>query len=128
MVMNASVAYVGAVMSRHFRTLVTVLVAAQILLSAPVVAAVTFDAETPGTASMPCADMMPAAADGEPCPCCPDGVENAAGCLSACLSTLGATPMTTPAFASGESAKAMTTLAVPLARAAEPPIEPPPIR
>jgi hypothetical protein len=115
-------------MSRHFRALIHVLVAAQILLSAPVVAAVTVDPAATSAASMPCADFMPAAADGEPCPCCPDGVENAAGCLSACMAMLGAIPMATQPPASTVSAKTTTCLAVPLALAAEPPLKPPPIR
>jgi hypothetical protein len=115
-------------MSRHVRTLIHILIAAQILLSAPVASAVTLDSGATSSASMPCAASMPAAAEGDSCPCCPDGIENAAGCLSACLAMLGATPMATLPPAAAESAKAIAPLAVPLAHAAEPPLKPPPIR
>jgi hypothetical protein len=128
MVMRAASAYLAILMSRYFRALIHVLIAAQILLSAPVVAAVTVDSAATSSASMPCADFMPAAADGEPCPCCPDGVENAAGCLSACMAMLGAISLATLPPASAMSARPATSLTVPLALAAEPPLKPPPIR
>jgi hypothetical protein len=114
-------------MSRRFRTLIHVLVAAQILLSAPVWA-VTFDSAATSSANMPCADSMPASAGDECCPCCPDGVGSVAGCLSACLAMLGAIPTAMMPIAAAESTDAITALAVSLAHAAEPPLKPPPIR
>lgn len=128
MVIGAALAYVAVLMSRHFRALIHVLVATQILLSAPVVAGLTVDSAATTSASMPCADFMPAAADGEPCPCCPDGVDTIGGCLSACMAMLGAIPMATPPPSSAMSAKPSPSLTVQLALAAEPPLKPPPIR
>ena len=108
--------------------LIHVLVAAQLLLSAPVVSAVTSDSAATSSAGMLCADSMPAMADGDSCPCCPDGVENPAGCLTACMAMVGAIPMAPSPPAAAEAARAITPLAVPLAHAAEPPLKPPPIR
>jgi hypothetical protein len=115
-------------MSRRFRALIFVLVAAQVLLSAPVVAAVTNTPDAAGMAGMPCDELMPAMADGEPCPCCPDGIDSAASCLSACVAALGAiSSLTLPGVVMTSStsiAESQTSLAC----AAEPPLNPPPIR
>jgi hypothetical protein len=121
-------AYVVRVMSRHFRALIHVLVAAQVLLSAPVVAAVTNSPDSAGMSGMPCDDLMPATADGDPCPCCPDGVDSAASCLSACVAALGAiSALTLPAVVTTSSTSIATTQTS-VACAAEPPLKPPPIR
>jgi hypothetical protein len=125
---RAREAYVVRVISRHFRVLIHVLVAAQVLLSAPVVAAVTHAPDAAGMSGMPCQDSMPAMADGEPCPCCPDGIDSAASCLSACVAALGSISTMTLPRAITSSSKSIGTSSVPLACAAEPPLKPPPIR
>jgi hypothetical protein len=119
------------VVPRHFRFLIHALVAAQIFLSAPVVAAMTSPAgTTTGTSmsGMPCDDFMPATLDGEPCPCCPDGVDSAAACLSACAASVGATSEQLLPLVIVTSTAAFAPVNVPVACAAEPPLKPPPIR
>jgi hypothetical protein len=116
----------GIVNRRRIRSLIYVLVAGQLLLSAPIVTAMA--PSTSGSAAeMPCADSMQNADDSKPCPCCPDGTASMAACLSACTAT-AATP---PTFSIQVSQViTMPTIAgdfVYLAELADPPLKPPPI-
>ena len=108
---------------KRFRPLIYVLAAAQLLLSGPVVSALS---AANASAESDCADMM-MGPDADHCPCCPEGVTTMGECLSACtaafaavgtpaifVSTLSSFPASTPAFA-------------PLVMLADPPIKPPPI-
>ena len=62
---------------RFIRSLIYVLVAGQVLLSAPIASAMAGDTAA-ATSEMPCADSMPQTEDSEPCPCCLDGTVGAA--------------------------------------------------
>ena len=126
--MNCVQAYVARVVSRCFRVLIHVLVAAQVFLSAPVVAGVASPSNGTSMSGMPCGENMPATQDGEPCPCCPDGVDGAAACLSACAASVGAISVLILPLVTMTSTPAFAALNVPLACAAEPPLKPPPIR
>jgi hypothetical protein len=115
----------GIVNLRRVRSLIYVLVAGQLLLSAPIVTAMA--PSTSGAAEMPCADSMQKPDDSKPCPCCPDGTASMAACLSACAATVAAPltlsiqvsrVITMPAIAGGFSY---------LAELADPPLKPPPI-
>lgn len=109
---------------KRYRLLVHVLVAAQLLLSAPVVTALT--ASTPGS-TPPCADMM-MTGDSHPCPCCPDDVSSIAQCLSACTQAASQVGSTTPSITRHSPPLASAPAFNPLPVAADPPIKPPPIR
>jgi hypothetical protein len=114
------------VKQRVFRTIVHVLVAAQLLLSAPVVSALA-NSMASGASEMPCADIMPPDPGSDPCPCCPDGDMNEAACLSACMASMGA--IATQAF-SAVLANAVSGPLPPEVRIvhiADPPLKPPPI-
>jgi hypothetical protein len=116
----------GVVNRRRVRSLIYVLVAGQLLLSAPIVTAMA--PSTSGSAAqMPCADSMPKADEPKPCPCCPDGTTHMAGCLSAC--TISAA---VPAALSIHVAQVVTLTVVVAgstsrAELADPPPNPPPI-
>jgi hypothetical protein len=92
-----------------FRFIIHVLIAAQLLLSAPIYA-------------------VPAAADQDCCPCCPDGAQGVAACLSACTASVGAISTFAP-----YSVALIATAAPPgprtrgVAEIADPPLKPPPI-
>jgi hypothetical protein len=103
-----------------------VLVAGQLLLSAPIVTAMA-QSTNGSAAEMPCADSMQKADDSKPCPCCPDGTASMAACLSACTAT-GAAPPTLSIQVS--QVITMPTIAGDfsyLAELADPPLKPPPI-
>lgn len=113
------------VKTRLCRPLVYVLVAAQLLLSAPVVNA--FAASEPARAmSAACAAGMQVPGTADKCACCPDGVS-----MSACLATCSA------AAAIATTVRAMTVSIVAgviadkpvatLVSLADPPLKPPPI-
>ena len=111
---------------RFIRTLIYVLVAGQVLLSAPIASAMGNGANA-ATAEMPCADSMPQTDDSKPCPCCPDGTSSVAACLSACTASVAALPAL--------AVNAVRTVALPspvaafpqIADLADPPLKPPPI-
>jgi len=111
---------------RRARSLIYVLVAGQLLLSAPIVTAMA-PSTSGGAAEMPCADSMQKADDSKPCPCCPDGTASMSACLSVCTATAAAPPalsiqvsqvITMPTIAGDFSY---------LAELADPPLKPPPI-
>jgi hypothetical protein len=107
------------------RTLIYVLVLAQVSLSPPVVAAIAF--ESASTSEMPCADSMPATSDGKACPCCPDDIRGVSACLSACA---GAAATISTVVLARAVATSMATPAAPRVRLialADPPLKPPPI-
>ena len=110
---------------RHFRRIALALVAAQVLLSAPVGSALASIAAA--SDSTHCAGMMPAADHSESCPCCPDGETGMAACLSACLASAGAIPsLVLPQAGS----TLLPTVPLPLVHRvdlADPPLNPPPI-
>jgi hypothetical protein len=112
-----------AFVKRIFRPLLYVLIAAQLLLSAPVVSALS---AASASNAIPCADMM--MGDTEPCPCCPEGTESMAQCLSACAAAFGFVVAHSGFVAEPEPSSASAPLFAPLAVFSEPPIKPPPIR
>lgn len=115
----------GPVKRCYFRPLVYVLVAAQLLLSAPVVSAAA--AGSSSIAEMPCADSMPTAEKFDHCPCCPDGVTTMAGCMSACAVTATALGTTIAHVHRSPVVPIATTVFNNLAESADPPLKPPPI-
>jgi hypothetical protein len=119
----ARTAYVQPVRS-FSKTLIYVLIAAQLLLALPAMAS----AQTGASAAheMPC-DEMPMPAGDDPCPCCPDGANSMTDCLVAC--TLAATAA--PSLSSGQAAFAAAPPIVEIFHSfdapADPPLNPPPI-
>jgi hypothetical protein len=113
------------VIRRHFRRIVFLLVAAQVLLSAPVGSALASMAAAADSSH--CAGMMPPGDHAESCPCCPDGETGTAACLSACMASAGAIA----AFVLPRTHAAIVPAApLPLvhrADLADPPLNPPPI-
>jgi hypothetical protein len=112
-----------AFVKTFIRPLLYVLIAAQLLLSAPVVSALT---AASASNAMPCADMV--MGDTEPCPCCPEGTESMAQCLSACAAAIGCVTAHSGFVSEPEPSSSSAPLFAPLAVFAEPPIKPPPIR
>ena len=117
----------GTVNRRIARPFVHVLVAAQLLLSAPVVTAMAPVANA-HSADMPCADSMPKADDSKPCPCCPDGTTSVAGCLSACTAVTAVPPTLSILASSATAMPAIVPASPSFADWADPPLKPPPIR
>ena len=117
---------VGLVNKRLIRPLVCLLVAGQLLLSAPMVPAMA-PASGSDPAEMPCADSMPRAADTDSCPCCPDGVSDLAACLSACAASVGSISSLVVPVVSMTAVPTVAAAIVHVATAADPPLKPPPI-
>ena len=116
----------GTVNRRLVRSFIYVLVAAQLLLSAPVVTALS--PSTSGSATeMPCADSMPNADDSKPCPCCPDGTTNMAGCLSACTASAATPPTLSIQVSDVATMPAIVVAPSSVTELADPPLKPPPI-
>jgi hypothetical protein len=103
------------------RILVYVVITAQVLLSAPVISAISADNLS---SSMPCAELMAETED--PCPCCPDD-GGVAACLSACTASVGAVSSLyiQPTRVTGSDPQ--TVPPVFLTSTADPPLKPPPI-
>jgi hypothetical protein len=114
-----------AVKTRLLRPLVYVLVAAQLLLSAPVVSA--FAASKPASAmSAACASEMHVPGDASKCPCCPD-MASMSACLATCTAAaaiMTAEPATTSPVVASAIAAAPVAALVSLS---DPPLKPPPI-
>ena len=111
---------------RFIRALVYVLVAGQLLLSAPIASA--FSSNTATAASeMPCADSMPQPDDSKPCPCCPEGTVGVAACLSACTGSIASIPSLEIRVSRAPLVEASPLATVPIAEFADPPLKPPPI-
>jgi hypothetical protein len=107
------------------RSLIYVLIAAQVLLSAPVVAAMSASAGATA-AKMPCADSMTPAPDSQPCPCCTDG-DTVAKCLSTCTAAVGMISSVKVLHLSFSFENAPAPHSVSLPVSADPPLKPPPI-
>ena len=110
--------------SRPARSLVYLLIAAQLLLAVPA-AAFSVAAATPSTAD--CAGM-PMDHDDDHCPCCPDGVTTTLDCLASCTMAAAVLP-SVPVIAQAvlPAAPVSRSLAE-LAAFESPPLKPPPIR
>jgi len=116
-----------AFVKRRLRPLIYLLVAAQLLLSAPVVNALAAvpasDAET-----MECAGHMSATQHADGCPCCPDGAGTHASCLAACTAHVGAMPSLLLPEIANTTAAPVTRLVDTAGAIDDPPLKPPPIR
>jgi len=111
---------------RFIRALVYVLVAGQVLLSAPVASAMGNGASA-AVAEMPCADSLPQTDESNPCPCCPEGTSGVAACLSACTASVAALPTTVAQLKPTAAVPALAPVSLPAADLSEPPLKPPPI-
>jgi len=111
---------------RLFRSLIYVLVAGQLLLSAPMVSAMSAG-QSAASSERPCADSMHHARDSHPCPCCPDQGKGDAACLSACTASVAATSSLQLPAVSTTHLPPPDDVAVHTARASDPPLDPPPI-
>jgi hypothetical protein len=111
---------------RLVRTLLYVLVAGQVLLSAPIASAMSMGANA-ASAEMPCADSMPQADDSKPCPCCPDGTSSVAACLSACTAAAAALPALAVDAVRAATLPSPVAASPQIADLADPPLKPPPI-
>ena len=115
---------------RLLRTLIYVLVTAQVVSFAPlgVSTASTAPHGSAAGSEMACADAMHAGDQSKKsCPCCPDGANRAAACSSACTATAAAIPalvLPTVRSSSGPIRIASSTARADLP---DPPLKPPPI-
>jgi hypothetical protein len=112
----------GDMVRRLFRPLLYVIALMQ-LVSTPV-----FATAVPAGAGdeMPCHGVMAPADEGQ-CPCCPDGVDSAAGCLAGCAGAT-ATPLDLDFPIVAEHVDAIADLEViSNGDLADPPLKPPPI-
>jgi len=115
--------------TRWHRILIRVLVVAQLLAAAPLVNALPIADHAD---AMPCAESMgmtAAPADGDECPCCPDGADSLRDCLASC--TLAATALPVDFMLTRTAAPALRVDAAPFAplhSRSDPPLKPPPIR
>ncbi len=120
-------------MTRRFiRTLVHILVAAQVLLGAPAVNAYAPAASAAAQSNDEhCAGMMaqdaPRTGNEPACPCCPEGGTQEASCFSSCLATPGASPGLASSAVRRISAAPASVTSVQPASLSEPPLKPPPI-
>jgi hypothetical protein len=106
------------------RPVIYLMVAAQLLLSAPMANA--FDRLAQGD-GLPCMEQMAAATDGSDCPCCPDGSQSLAGCLSACLTSAAVAPTILASASPAEYIEIRGTDITEVIRSGEAPLKPPPI-
>jgi hypothetical protein len=112
---------------RFIRTLIYVLVAGQVLLSAPIASAMGGNAPSAAAAEMPCADSMPQTDDSTPCPCCPDGTSSMAACLSACTGSAATLPALAVNVVRPVALPSPAVAFPQIADLADPPLKPPPI-
>jgi len=113
------------VKNRLLRPLVYVLVAAQLLLSAPVVNA--FAAGEPASAmAAACAGEMMHADHAGKCPCCPDGMSMSA-CLATCATAAAIAPVLLVTTVSVVTTLIADAPVAALVSLAAPPLKPPPI-
>jgi hypothetical protein len=113
--------------NRWKRTLVRILVVAQLLAAAPFASAFPVEKHPD---SMPCAGMMDMAnlpADSHECPCCPDGTDSIAACLSACVAAVGISSSFTFTLIRGDTPRARLPIVTAHSRVSDPPTKPPPI-
>jgi hypothetical protein len=107
------------------RKLAWFLLALQLLLSAPLAAAYADIASADREDH--CAGMTYAGDGGDPCPCCPDGVEGTAACLSACAASVGAITSISFEFGPDDRPAVLHPSAKHRADRSDPPLKPPPI-
>jgi len=105
------------------RILIQLLVVAQLLTAAPLTVA---QPAAEGAGAMPCAEMMDMA-DADDCPCCPEGADSVAACLSACVAAAGMTPSFTFSLARADKPRVCLPMAIAHSRLSDPPTKPPPI-
>lgn len=114
-----------SVKTRLLRPIVYLLVAAQLLLSAPVASALA-TSQPAKAMTADCAGEMAGKHDAGKCPCCPDGVS-----MSACLATCTAAAAVAPAVRIEKPPVhvdvSVTPPATEFASIADPPLKPPPI-
>ena len=113
-------------MRRWLKPLIYTLVLGQVLLSAPMVNAMS-GATGSDHAEMACADSMPHAADSGSCPCCPEGDLGTAACLSSCAATLAAVSTIEFSSVAPDAAALPDAPLVHVAQVSDPPLKPPPI-
>ena len=119
---------------RLLRTLVYVLVTAQVLSFAPVAAAGVPE-ESSASTQMPCAatmadtmaDTTADKGDSKSCPCCPDGTKGVAACLSTCTASVGAIAALVIPVANTSSGPIRVAFSTARADLPDPPLKPPPI-
>ena len=120
---SAGLAAIVPVVNRIARSVVFLLIAAQLLLAVPAMAGVTGAA---ASATADCADM-PGAHGDRHCPCCPDGASSVAGCMSACTAA-SALPALLPTIAVDRVAELVRHPTFEfISSLADPPLKPPPI-
>jgi hypothetical protein len=110
---------------RSFRKIAHLLVAAQVLLSAPMGTALAAMAGAADSAA--CEGMMHATDGSDPCPCCPEGDTNTAACLSACAASAGMVETIAAIQANSTIVLAAPRALGSLVSLADPPVTPPPI-
>ena len=106
------------------RPVIHLIVAAQLLLSAPMANALDWLAQGDG---VPCMEQMATASDGSGCPCCPDGSQSLAGCLTACLASAAIAPTILASTVPAGHIEIRRTPITEVIRSGEPPLKPPPI-
>jgi hypothetical protein len=112
---------------RWKRILVRVLAVAQLVSAAPVVSALP---AAPASNEMPCAEMMGMGtkhADSGDCPCCPEGADSVAACLSACAASACITATFSLPMLSAGTPLAPRPIVIAHSRLFDPPLKPPPI-
>jgi hypothetical protein len=100
------------------------LAATQLLLCAPMVNALDLMAQG---AAMPCMEQMGEASEDSDCPCCLDGAQSLAGCLSVCLAAAAIAPTVVISSAPVRHIESREIPATRVTRLGEPPLKPPPI-
>lgn len=113
---------------RFFRPLIQLLVVAQVLSLVPAIpAAATAESHATPAAAMPCAGHAPGTHDSQPCPCCPDGVEDMAACLTACAAVTGAVSAIALPLVRSVTGPVRVAVLIPAGDLSDPPLKPPPI-
>jgi len=120
---------VSPVRKRLFKPIVYLLVAAQLLLAVPAMAATfAFSAGASGASeSVPC-DQMNAPEHSDGCPCCPDGGMSTASCLASCALAAAVIPYRDNSVRVSAPASRVEALpSIGFASLSSPPLKPPPI-
>ena len=120
---------VALVKRRWSRPLIYVLVAAQLLLSAPAMAFSSGASGVPAASTtIPCDHQMNIGHRGDKCPCCPDGGMSMPGCLAACALSAAAMPSRETFIRVSARALRLEPMAsIRFASLSSPPLNPPPI-
>jgi len=113
------------VKARLIRPVVHLLVAVQLLLSAPVATALAANEPSSGMTAE-CATEMAGKHDDGKCPCCPDGV-TLGSCLVTCTAAAAIAPTVQVEKLSTHVDMIVSPPVAALASIADPPLKPPPI-